>query len=268
LPTDSEREVDDVQANDGWALAEAALALAMEDARESSPAIQNLLLYGPPGTGKSHFAQRHGIARAGAEVCRVYLTEDSPAADLRGGPLPDGREWHWVHGPAVRAWQAGRRLVLDEVDKASADALTFLLAILDDRAVAGFVLPNGETVAPSAGFHVVATTNAEPWDLPEALRDRFSVAIELNEPHPEAIAALPRDLRRAARVTAGLEPDRRLSIRSWRAFAHARTRHGEELAAQLVFGARAADVLDAMSIGADAEDWDAIMPSVGEVRGW
>src|SRR5439155_5194803 len=108
---------------------------------------------------------------------------------------------------------------------------------------------------PAAGFHVVATTNAEPADLPEALRDRFPLAISIEAPHPRAIESLGPDLRRAAEVTAGLEPERRISIRGWRAFDQLRERCSDEQAAALVFGARAADVIDAPRIGADAEAW-------------
>ena len=254
------------QRSNGWALATAAMDFLMEGAGDAggTPAAQNLLLYGPPGTGKSHFAQTYGIEQSsglaevldGGGLFRVYMTDETPAADLRGGPLPDGREWRWVHGPAVRAWQRGSRLVLDEIDKASADALTFLLAVLDDRALAGFTLPTGETVRPAPGFHVIATTNAEPLDLPEALRDRFAITVAIDEPHPQAIGALGRDLRKAARVTARLDQDRRISIRGWRAFDALRERCGEKLAAALVFGDRAGDVLDALRIGADAESWE------------
>jgi AAA domain (dynein-related subfamily) len=249
--------------HDGWGLAAAAVDFLTDRAGDPG-AVQNVLLYGPPGTGKSLFAQTYGLDPAargtegsmGTPVFRIYLTEETPAADLRGGPLPQGQEWRWVNGPAVRAWQAGARLVLDEVDKASADALTFLLAALDDRAVAGFVLPTGETVAPAAGFHVVATSNAKPDELPEALRDRFQVAIAIDEPHPLALEALSPDLRELARVTARQAPGRQISIRGWRAFDELRARHGEALAAALVFGRRAADVLDAKRIGADAEPWE------------
>ena len=88
---------------DGWALASAALDFVMEHVRDSGEApaaAQNVLLYGPPGTGKSYFAQTYGLESPGAAKtageshCRVYLTEDTPAVDLRGGPLPNGREWH------------------------------------------------------------------------------------------------------------------------------------------------------------------------------
>jgi hypothetical protein len=253
------------QRSDCWALASAAMDFLLDDLGDD-PTVQNLLLHGPPGTGKSHFAQTYRLP-ARAELCRVYLTEDTPATDLRGGPLPEGEGWRWVHGPAVRAWQQGTRLVIDEVDKASADALTFLLAVLDDRPLAGFTLPTGEVVRPAPGFHAVATTNAEPADLPEALRDRFTIAIAIDEPHPQAIGALGRDLRAPARVTAALEPERRVSIRGWRAFDQLRDRGGEQLAATLVFGSRAPDVLDALRIGADAERWEPPPPCYWSAKG-
>lgn len=223
----------------GWALAGALVGR-----------VPNVLLYGPPGTGKSYFAKAHG----GVPSYRVYLNEEMPSTELRGGPLPDtersGR-WEWVHGPGVRAWQEGTRLILDEVDKASADTFTFLLALLDNFESAGVHLPNGEYVRPREGFHVVATSNLlDPSELPPALEDRFTVAVNITEPHPKALAALPPDLRAAAKVSCNLPPDRRVSIRGWQTFADLRELFGPEAAAKAVWRERASAVLASVRVGA------------------
>jgi MoxR-like ATPase len=218
----------------GWAMAGAVIGR-----------VQNVCLYGPPGTGKSTFAFRHG----GVESFRVYCNEEMPSTELRGGPLPDG-DWTWKDGPGVLAWKAGRRLILDEIDKASADTFTFLLALLDNADTAGIHLPTGGFVSPSPGFHTVATSNLlDPDELPVALKDRFSVFVNITQPHPKALAALPADLRAAAKVSCNLPEDRRISIRGWQTFANLRELFGPEAAAKAVWRDRADAVLASIRIG-------------------
>jgi MoxR-like ATPase len=191
--------------------------------------------------------------RPGQNIFQVTLTEETPAAELRGHYVPlDGR-FAWQDGPAVAAWREGARLVLNEIDRASGDALTFLMAVLDDQATAMLTLPSGETVRPAAGFTVVATMNGDPvTDLPSAVRDRFPVTIEVDEIHPDALAQLPQDLRAAAvGTTFADDPARRVSIRVWAEFARLREAIGEEVAAQACFGHRAQEVLTALHVARD-----------------
>ena len=209
-------------------------------------AADRILLFGPPGTGKTTAGVRAGDP---GEVYKITLHEEMPAATLEGHFMPDGDKFVWHDGLAIRAWKDGARLVLDEIDRASGDALTLLYAILDDPDLAALTLPTGQTVYPAEGFTVVATMNGEPEDLPEALRDRFEVAIEVTEPHPEAIKSLDSDLQRAAKETTAVDdPSRRASVRSWKAFERLRTEMGEEMAAQAVFGHRGQAVLDSLKI--------------------
>lgn len=203
-----------------------------------------VLLYGPPGTGKTTVANRYGDPD---HVYNVYMTEETPAAELRGHFVPKGGEWIWNHGPAVRAWLEGRRLVINEINSASGDALDFLLAILDDREIAGITLPTGEFVKPAEGFHVVATMNGSPSDLPEALEDRFTVTFHVEAAHPDALASLPKDIHKVA-MAAQNEPGGSVSVRSWHAFSELRVACGEQAAAFAVFGSRAQAVLDAMKL--------------------
>jgi len=205
-------------------------------------------LYGPPGTGKSHAA--HTADRDGRPLFTVTMTPDTPAAELRGHYVPSGNEFRWQDGPALRAWREGGRLVINELNLAGGDALSFLLACLDSPQTAALTLPTGELVRPADGFQVVATMNGDPdEDLPAALRDRFPVAIEVNEAHPAGIAQLPHDLQAAAKGSVVVsDPARRLTLRAWLAFASLRTSIGAEAAAQAVFRSRAGDVLDALRI--------------------
>jgi MoxR-like ATPase len=208
------------------------------------------LLHGVPGTGKSFAA--HSADLGDRTLYSVTLTPDTPAAELRGHYIPRGDSFVWQDGPAIRAWKEGARLVINEIDLAGGDALSFLLNCLDSPDTACLTLPTGEMVRPHPHFQAVATMNGSPeQDLPPALRDRFPVSIEITEAHPNGIASLPQDLQAAAKGSVvAADPNRRLTLRAWLAFATLRERIGPEAAAQAVFQQRAGDVLDALTIAA------------------
>lgn len=214
--------------------------------------VQNVLLYGPPGTGKSTFGCRHGTS----DWYRIVCHEEMSDIDILGGPtlVNDGHGGviaQHQDGVGLRAWREEKRLVIDEIDKAGGAALSALLAILDDKPIAAYTIPStGETVRPGDGFHVVATTNEDPSALPDALKDRFTVQVMIDKPHPEAIASLPLDLRGAAEVSTRAPLAQRVSTRGWLEFA--RLRHSlddEPMAAAAVFGqARGQQILDALAV--------------------
>lgn len=235
------------------------------------PEANRVLLYGVPGTGKTYQATKAGLA-PGEPVLSVTLTRDAMAAELRGVYLPSGGDGQWVFhdGAAVTAMRHSEhgpvRLVLNELDRSSEDALSFLLSVLDDSQVAAETLPTGETVASGPGLKVIGTINGEPQGLPDALRDRFAVQIRIDKPHPAAIAALPEDLQDAARGTIGHEDEaRRASVRAWYTFAALRQSVGAELASVAVFGARAATVLDSLKVANLAAPRSQAIPTV---PGW
>lgn len=235
--------------------------------------VQNLLLYGPPGTGKSTFGCRHGAV----EWYRIVCHEEMSDVDILGGPAlahdgMGGTRSEWQDGAGLRAWREGKRLVIDEIDKASGAALSALLAILDDKPIAAYTIPmTGETRRPADGFHCVATSNGEPDDLPDALKDRFTVRIMIDKPHPDAIDCLPSDLQAAAAVSARAREDQRVSTRGWTQFAV--LRHAllsdpnaaeaggpEPLAAAAVFGKeRGQEIIDALAIARDGSDPEALV---------
>jgi MoxR-like ATPase len=196
------------------------------------------VLYGPPGTGKTRIATTK-------KSYSVTLTMETPAAELRGHFVPHGNEFIWHDGPALRAWREGARLVLNEIDQASGDALTFLHAILDDAEVARLTLPSGETVTPAAGFQAVATTNALDLSmvLPEALLDRFVVRIMIETPHPKALELL-RNKGLANLVTSTVtNPQKsRVSLRQAMVFQRLRERDiAIDVAGRSVFGSANCD---------------------------
>lgn len=218
--------------------------------------IARVLLYGPPGTGKTFMALHYGVGLGVAE--RLVCTEDLTTGEITGTwmPVVEGR-WEWREGPAIRSWRGatgrGGRLVVDEVDRASGDALSTLLAVTDSAESARWRNPeSGEWVAPGPDFSVVMTTNVENLeDLPSALRDRFAIRLRIDQPHPAAVQSLSSDLRAPALAGSLGDADRRISLRSFYAFDQLRRHCGAQRAAHLVFGAqRAADVLDALAIGA------------------
>jgi MoxR-like ATPase len=215
------------------------------------------LLHGPPGTGKTHAACRLGLNN-GQRVFSVTLTEETPAAELRGHYILKDGKYVWHDGPAVAAWRCGGRLVINEIQRGSADVHALLLAITDDREIAEIDLPSGEKVKPAEGFACVATMNGDPQEqLDPALLDRFCVSINIDKIHPDAVKQLPEDVQHAAERTALIEnQERRISVRAWYAFAQLRQQlrriHGQEdaqrLAAVAVFNSRSQDALDALSI--------------------
>lgn len=227
-----------------WDLAK----LAIEGEDKATQYKPRVLLYGKPGTGKSTAAQRMGNS---VGVFNVTLTEETPAAEIRGHFIPIKGEFVWKDGPGISAVRAGARLVLNEIDHASGDVHTLLMALLDDHETLALTLPTGETITHTPGYQVIATMNGVPTDLPPALRDRFEVMIDIDQANPEAIKTLPLELQKAAKGTvASSDPSRQHSLRGWIAFNRLKSIHGEENAAIMVFGAKQAkSVLDSIKIG-------------------
>lgn len=215
--------------------------------------VDRVILFGPPGTGKTFAGLTIGEVTAGSH--RLICTEDMTQADVTGCFMPNAQgTWNWQTGAAIKAWEGdgirGGRLVIDEIDRASGDTESALLAVTDTVESAVWENPEtGRKVRPLPGFSVVMTTNIENVrDLPTALKDRFPVAIRINTPHPDALLTLPADLRAAAAASADANPDRRFSVRAFQTYAKLRADLGSERAARIIFGAVANDIIDAIRI--------------------
>lgn len=215
---------------------------------------RRVLLYGPPGTGKSYLARTAGIDN-GKRVHPVMVHTDLPAAELRGHFIPkkDG-SLEWRDGPAIAAWRDGGRLVLDEIDKAGDDALSFLLAILDDAPTALLEIGTTEEILkPHPNFTVWATMNGLPSDLPPALIDRFPVSIKITGPHPKAVEALDHDLRGMAINPDLKDGSRQLGIRTFMEFQKLRKDVHEDIAGAVVFGESWKQIKQGMDLARKAD---------------
>jgi MoxR-like ATPase len=215
--------------------------------------VDRVFLYGPPGVGKTFAAMNFG-APSVAE--RLVCTEDMTSAEIMGMWEPAQEGFRYREGPGLRAWRGrdgrGGRLVVDEVDRVSGDALSMLLMITDSRESARWIHPEThQEMTPGENFSVVMTSNVtHPDDIPTALRDRFPVALHINQPPEEALAGLSPDLRGPARQAAMSPEGRRFSLRAFYSFDQLRAGLGDDQrAAEMAFGVDAAPaVLDALTI--------------------
>lgn len=214
--------------------------------------IDRIILFGTAGVGKTYAGLNFGELNGGAH--RLICTDEMTNADVTGcwQPTSSG-SWSWLEGAGIKAWQGngtvGGRLVIDEIDKAGGDVFATLLAITDSPESARWEHPQSkQIIKPTAGFSVVMTTNIEQMsELPMALKDRFPVAIRINEPHPDALLLMSEDLREYARKMCDAG-ERRISLRSFYAYDKLRTALGAKKSAEIVFGERSKSFLDAIAV--------------------
>lgn len=189
----------------------------------------------------------------------VTLTDMTPMAELRGHFVIKGMDTVWHDGILMRAWrdsQLSRTIcVLNEIDHVGADAESFLHNFLDDPEMARVYLPTGEELVPGPNMQVVATMNGDPTDLAEALNDRFTVKVEIKEPHPAALASLPQSLREFAKrmIIDPPKKEERMSLRAFMDFVALTkdsdpAKGGITQAARAMFGKRGDDVVQALKV--------------------
>jgi len=199
--------------------------------------VGRIILSGEPGIGKSYAALNFGLSE-GEEVDRIVCHEEMTVASIEGMFMPNEQGTYTYHdGPGTRAWRYGRRLLIDEVNRASGDVLSLLLAYTDTDASAKHILPTGERISPQPGFNVVMTTNlVDLRELDPALYDRFPVKIAITEPHPSALLTLPENLRAIARELVSGTGERRVSLRGFLAYTQLLEVFDVAKAAEIAFG--------------------------------
>lgn len=213
------------------------------------PAVRTCYLWGKYGTGKSYTSMRAGLN--GRHAYAVTLTPETPAAELRGHWFPRGGEFVWQDGIFVRAMRNGSRIVINELSHASEDVSAILYPVLESPETAELTLPSLEVIKPESGFQVICTDNFAPDALPEALRDRFNVTLNVKGIHPNALLALKPELREIAKTTAMLDGDRYISVRSWLTYQALEEDFGPLFSLQAVFGMeRAAELHSALTLAA------------------
>lgn len=216
-----------------WNLAETAVAN-----------LDRVILHGPSGVGKSYLASRAGPALS------ITLCEDISVQEVGGHYLPSGAQWSFHYGPVSTAFKEGRRLVINEMGRASGAVHDFMLAVLDGRDVARITLPSGETIQPGAGFKVIATSNSSPDTLDPALRSRFQAEVFLPSPHPSLVRKFEQLHPGLGRAFADSfkDPDRAIDPRRLLSFVELLEKSATlRVAAALTFVNSAPDVLAAFS---------------------
>ena len=210
-----------------------------------------IALGGDPSIGKTWLAQHHALG--GRECYNVTLNEDSYAGELKGYVVKDkDGSFIWCDGPGTRAFRNGGRIVINEIQRAPANVLSYFLELTESRDSAMISLPppSNETLRQHPKFQVIASYNGEFEDMPEALKSRFTTNIHLKSANPDAIKGLPNHLRKIAATSVVCEDlVRRISLRHWYDFVD-KLKKGlpESIAAWSVFGDQAEEILNQIKL--------------------
>lgn len=164
--------------------------------------------WGRPGTGKTELPWIVAQARGWTHI-QQQLTEETPGVELTGHLIVQAGSTVWAHGTlgqAIEASHAGPVVyVLDEIGRASADALSAIILAGTNPESLRLRLRSGEVIAPKLeNWHVVGTSNDDPRMLPEAVRSRFHLSVHLTSPAPGLVRTMTTpEARRMACSAAG-----------------------------------------------------------------
>src|SRR6185295_10688421 len=158
--------------------------------------ITPMLLLGPPGIGKTHFARQL------AELLGTGMNL-VPMSSMTAGWLLSGASSQWkgakpgkVFEALVDGQYANPVIVVDEIDKASADAqydpLGAMYSLLEHDTAGAFMDEFAE-VAIDASQVIWITTANDARGIPEPILNRMNV-FEIDAPSPEAARQIARQL--------------------------------------------------------------------------
>lgn len=153
-----------------------------------------VLLWGPPGTGKTELPWRIAQRENWAHVYQL-MTEETPGTELLGHLIVQAGNTVWSDGTLGRALRLSQEkpvvYVVDEIGRASQDAMSACLLALTNPESLRLVLRSGETLMPKPeNWHVVCTSNDDPGQLPPALADRLHISVKVLSPHPGLIDSM------------------------------------------------------------------------------
>jgi ATP-dependent Lon protease len=175
-----------------------ALAQDSRDGLEVTP----MLLLGPPGIGKTHFARKL------AELLGTGMNL-VPMCSVTAGWLLSGASSQWkgakpgkVFEALVEGQYANPVIVVDEIDKASADAqydpLGAMYSLLEHDTAAAFMDEFAEIAIDASQVIWIMTANDERC-IPEPILNRMNV-FEIETPSFEAARTIARNLYAAIRI--------------------------------------------------------------------
>ncbi|MDB5871519.1 MAG: ATP-dependent protease La-like protein [Ramlibacter sp.] len=178
-----------------------ALSQDCRDGLEVTP----MLLLGPPGIGKTHFARKL------AELLGTGMNL-VPMSSMTAGWLLSGASSQWkgakpgkVFEALVDGQYANPVIVVDEIDKASADAqydpLGSLYSLLEHDTASAFMDEFAEVAIDASQVIWIMTANDERC-IPEPILNRMNV-FEIEAPSFDAARLIARNLYRSIRAEHG-----------------------------------------------------------------